>query len=80
MSEEKLSDRKKKILTALVDSYISEAEPISSSTIQEKYLPDVSSATIRSELATLEDMGYLETQNSGQHRRFITKAGRNIIM
>ncbi len=54
-----LSDRRKKILNALVDSYISDAEPISSAAIKDKYMPDVSTATIRSELATLEEMGYL---------------------
>lgn len=54
-----LSDRRKKILNALVDSYITDAEPISSAAIKDKYMPDVSTATIRSELATLEEMGYL---------------------
>ena len=54
-----LSERRKKILNALVDSYITDAEPISSAAIKDKYMPDVSTATIRSELATLEEMGYL---------------------
>ena len=57
--DDRLSDRKKKVLDALVDSYITDAEPISSSAIKNKYMPDVSSATIRSELATLEELGYL---------------------
>lgn len=57
--DKKLTERKKKILEALVDSYISTAEPISSGAIQKQYLPDTSSATIRNELASLEDMGYL---------------------
>ena len=57
--DDRLSDRKKKVLGALVDSYITDAEPISSSAIKNKYMPDVSSATIRSELATLEVLGYL---------------------
>ena len=56
-----ISDRKKKILEAVVDSYINECEPVSSSTIKDKYLPNVSSATIRSELATLEEMGFFGT-------------------
>ena len=30
-------------------------------------------------LKKLEDVGYLETQKSGQHKRFITKAGRSVI-
>jgi heat-inducible transcriptional repressor len=59
--EKKLSERKRKILHALVDSYIHSqtAEPIASSQIRQNYLPEVSSATIRSELAALEELGYL---------------------
>ncbi len=54
-----LSDRKKKILRAVVDSYIDTASPISSKGIQEQYLSECSSATIRNELSALESMGYL---------------------
>lgn len=54
-----LSQRKKKILKAVVDEYISSASPVSSGGIKQKYFDDVSSATIRAELSTLEDMGYL---------------------
>ncbi len=57
--DDKLTERKKKVLQALVDSYINSVEPISSSDIQKKYLPEVSTATIRSELSHLEEMGYL---------------------
>ncbi|MCH5152043.1 MAG: heat-inducible transcription repressor HrcA [Clostridiales bacterium] len=54
-----LSDRKKKILCAVVDSYIDKATPVASKDIQEEYLSECSSATIRNELSTLESMGYL---------------------
>ncbi len=54
-----LSDRKKKILCAVVDSYIDNPTPVSSKDIQQEYLSDCSSATIRNELSTLESMGYL---------------------
>ena len=54
-----LSERKRKILHAVVDLYISTGEPVSSSDVQSKYLPDVSSATIRAELSALEALGYL---------------------
>ncbi len=54
-----LSDRKKKILCAVVDGYIECAQPISSKEIQQHCLPDCSSATIRNELSALESMGYL---------------------
>ena len=55
----KLSDRKKKILRLVVDDYISSAQPVSSKSLTEKYLTDVSSATVRSELAQLEELGFL---------------------
>lgn len=54
-----LSERKKKILCAVVDGYIEKATPISSKDIQENYLPECSSATIRNELSALESMGFL---------------------
>ena len=59
--EKRLSERKRKILHALVDSYIhsATAEPVASASIRQNYLPEVSSATIRSELAALEELGYL---------------------
>lgn len=59
MKEAKLSERKQKILKAVVDEYIKRAQPIASGEIQQKYFSAISSATIRSELSTLEDMGYL---------------------
>jgi len=54
-----LSERKAKILQAVVDDYIKDAQPLSSKYLQDKHMPDLSSATIRSELAALEEMGYL---------------------
>lgn len=54
-----LSDRKKNILRLVVDDYIETATPVSSRSITEKYLTTISSATVRSELAALEELGYL---------------------
>jgi heat-inducible transcriptional repressor len=54
-----LSDRREKILKAVVDEYIKSATPVSSGEIQSKHFSNLSSATIRSEMSTLEDMGYL---------------------
>ena len=54
-----LSERKKKILYAVVDEYIGKASPISSKDVQQEYLCECSSATIRNELSALESMGYL---------------------
>ena len=64
----KLSERKKKILQYVVDDYISTAQPVSSKSITEKYMKDVSSATVRSELAGLEEMGYLSQLHTSSGR------------
>ncbi len=77
--DDRLSDRKKKVLNALVDSYITDAEPISSSAIKNKYMPDVSSATIRSELATLEELGYLVQPHVSSGRIPSAKAYRYYV-
>ncbi len=63
-----ISARKEKILQAVVDSYIVSCEPISSSVIQSTYLPELSSATIRNELATLEELGYLAQPHTSAGR------------
>ena len=59
MGFDELSSRKQRILQILIDKYITTAEPVSSKEIQENDMQEFSSATIRSELATLEEMGYL---------------------
>ena len=64
----KLSDRKKKILQYVIDDYISTAQPVSSKSITEKYMKDISSATVRSELAGLEEMGYLTQLHTSSGR------------
>lgn len=64
----KLSERKRKILQHVVDDYISTAQPVSSKSITEKYMKDVSSATVRSELAGLEEMGFLTQLHTSSGR------------
>ncbi|MFA6866327.1 MAG: heat-inducible transcriptional repressor HrcA [Clostridia bacterium] len=54
-----LSDRKEKILKAVVDEYLVSASPISSGEIKNKHFDEISSATIRNEMSALEEMGYL---------------------
>lgn len=63
-----ISPRKEKIIQAVVDSYIVSCEPISSAQIRDEYLPELSSATIRNELAALEEMGYLEQPHTSAGR------------
>jgi len=63
-----LTERKEQILTAVVDSYIDSCEPISSLEIKDRHLPALSSATIRNELAALEEMGYLSQPHTSSGR------------
>jgi heat-inducible transcriptional repressor len=61
--------RKIKILQAIINDYINTGEPVGSRTIAKKYDLGVSSATIRNEMADLEDMGYLEQLHSSSGRK-----------
>ncbi len=55
-----LDDRKRRILKAIVDEYIENAEPVGSKVIAARGRLDVSAATIRNEMSELEELGYLE--------------------
>lgn len=63
-----LDKRKKEILQAVIDEYINTAEPVSSATLVNKYGLDYSSATVRNELAELEDNGYLDKPHTSSGR------------
>lgn len=54
-----LTERREEILAIVIREYIVTATPIGSSTIAEEHALGVSSATIRNELAALEEAGYL---------------------
>lgn len=54
-----LSERKMKILSCVIESYISDGEAVGSKTLQSALDFNVSSATIRNEMANLEGNGYL---------------------
>ena len=63
-----ISERKKKILAAVVEEYIHTAEPVGSKTIAETANLGCSSATIRNELAELTALGYLEQPHTSAGR------------
>ena len=54
-----LNERKLNILKAIVKDYIDTAEAVGSRTLSKKYELGISAATIRNEMADLEEMGYL---------------------
>ncbi|WHH60429.1 heat-inducible transcriptional repressor HrcA [Petroclostridium sp. X23] len=63
-----LGERKRKILQAIIDDYICTAEPVGSRTIAKKHELGLSSATIRNEMADLEDMGFLAQPHTSAGR------------
>ena len=63
-----LSDRKKRILRAIVETYIATAEPVGSKAVAQLAGLDVSTATIRNEMADLTDQGYLEQPHTSAGR------------
>lgn len=63
-----LNERKRKILNTIIDEYISSAEPIGSRHIAKRADLGLSSATIRNEMADLEEMGYLEQPHTSAGR------------
>ena len=54
-----LTDRRRDILKHIVEDYIDSALPVSSEAIARKMLMPVSSATVRNEMAALEDEGFI---------------------
>ncbi|MHC1693777.1 MAG: heat-inducible transcriptional repressor HrcA [Eubacteriales bacterium] len=63
-----LSDRKKQILKEIVGSYIDTGEPVGSKLIATKHSVGLSSATIRNEMAELEELGLLEQPHTSAGR------------
>lgn len=63
-----LSERQRRILTAIVDDYIRYAEPVGSRSISKRKEMSFSPATIRNEMADLEELGLLEQPHTSAGR------------
>ncbi len=68
MNENGLSERKKLILQAIVESHIRYGEPVGSKSLTESQQLSCSSATIRNEMAELESLGFLEQPHTSAGR------------
>ena len=66
--DKKLSERKKQILRAVVEAHIATGEPVGSKYLTDNAGINFSSATVRSEMANLEEMGYLEQPHTSSGR------------
>jgi heat-inducible transcriptional repressor len=63
-----LGSRKAAVLRAIVEEYVRSGEPVGSETIAEASGLGVSSATIRNEMAALEELGYLSHPHTSAGR------------
>src|SRR5512143_2951899 len=63
-----LTDRQKTLLLLIIRDYIDTAQPVGSKRLVDHYHIDLSSATIRHEMAALTEMGYLRQPHTSAGR------------
>ncbi len=68
MEDSRLTPRKMQILKAVVDAHINNGEPVGSKYLSQDVRISASPATIRNEMAELEEMGYLEQPHTSAGR------------
>jgi transcriptional regulator of heat shock response len=68
MENMELTPRRAKLLAAIVREYSNTGEPVGSEDINQRYKFNVSSATIRNEMAALEKMGFVEQPHTSAGR------------
>ena len=68
LEQTELSERKKLILNAIIDAHIKNGEPVGSKYLTQEANIPYSSATIRNEMAELEELGYLEQPHTSAGR------------
>lgn len=74
-----LDDRKLEVLKAIVTDYVSSKEPVGSRALVERHRLDVSPATVRNDMAVLEDEGYI-TQPHTSAGRIPTDKGYRLFV
>jgi len=78
---DELTPRQQTVLGLVVREYLKNASPVSSRALVENYELEVSTATVRNELARLEELGYLDHPHTSAgrvpthqgYRRFVTQ-------
>lgn len=63
-----LTDRRQKLLQFIIDEYVTTAQPVGSNALVEKYCLPVSPATIRNEMACLEEEGFIAQPHTSAGR------------
>lgn len=68
MFENRLSNRQKLVLKSIIEEYVSSGEPVGSKVLTAKPYLDFSSATLRNDMAFLEELGLLEKTHTSSGR------------
>src|SRR5690606_4629645 len=63
-----LDDRKLEVLKAIVEDYVATEEPVSSRALVERHNLNVSPATVRNDMAVLEEEGYIRQPHTSAGR------------
>ncbi len=63
-----LTERQRRILESIIKDYVFTAEPVGSRAVVKKHGLNISAATVRNEMADLEEMGYLEQPHTSAGR------------
>ena len=63
-----LDDRKLAVLRAIIEDYVSTTEPVGSKSLVDRHKLDVSPATIRNDMAVLEEQGYIAQPHTSASR------------
>jgi heat-inducible transcriptional repressor len=78
-SEQPLGERRERILRAIVEAYIEQAEPVGSKAVADQAGLGVSSATVRNEMGILEREGYIVQPHTSAGRVPTEKAYRYYV-
>ncbi len=79
MTRSELSDRERKVLEAVIRSYVETAEPAGSRALTRRFRLGVSPATIRNTMADLEEKGFLSHPHTSAGRVPTDKAYRTYV-
>ncbi|MDN3240130.1 heat-inducible transcriptional repressor HrcA [Glycomyces tritici] len=63
-----MDDRKLEVLRAIVEDYVATQEPVGSKAVSQRHALGVSAATVRNDMAYLEDAGYIQQPHTSAGR------------
>jgi heat-inducible transcriptional repressor len=79
MKQINIEERRKKILCAIVESYVETAVPVGSRTVSQRFRSAISPATVRNVMADLEEIGYISHPHTSAGRVPTDKGYRTYV-